>query len=87
MNTSELYDRLRLARVRSDSYSLDGTPKDEALILEPPMGGGWKVYYCERGLRTGEKVFATEEAACQCFLAMALCDPTMREPEQAGPST
>jgi hypothetical protein len=80
MNVPELEHQLIAARVRRDCYSIDGTVKDEALILEPSTGNGWRIYYSERGLRSGEKVFATEAEACNCFLDMALRDPLMREP-------
>lgn len=79
MNTKELERKLNDAHIRSDSYSLDGVPKDEALILEPSTGNGWRIYYSERGLRTSEKVFLTEEEACGRFLEMVLRDPLMKE--------
>lgn len=79
MNTKELEEKLNNAHTRSDSYSLDGIPKDEALILEPSTGNGWRIYYSERGLRTSEKVFLTEEEACERFLEMVLRDPLMKE--------
>lgn len=81
MNAAELENQLRSACIRLDSYSLDGIPKDEALILEPSTGNGWKIYYSERGLRSGEKVFITEDEACQCFLEIVMQDPLMREPD------
>lgn len=85
MNLQELEHQLRTARVRPDSYSLDGTPKEDALILEPPSRTGWIIYYSERGFRKGEKIFVTEKQACNEFLAMALRDPRLvpdRAPER-----
>ncbi len=79
MNTKELEIELNNAHIRSDSYSLEGVPKDESLILEPSTGNGWRIYYSERGVRTSEKVFLTEEQACECFLEMVLRDPLMKE--------
>jgi hypothetical protein len=79
MNAVELEERLWAARVRTDSYALDGEPKNEALILEPSLGNGWRIYYCERGVRTGEKAFAIEAEACDYFLERMLRDPLVRE--------
>jgi hypothetical protein len=86
MNTEELKRQLRDARIRTDSYSLDGETKDEALVLEPTTGNGWRIYYSERGLRTGEKVFITEEEACESFLEIVLRDPLMRESQSDNAS-
>lgn len=78
MTTADLKLKLEESEIRSDSYSLDGSVRNEALILEPSTGNGWRVYYSERGLRTGERAFPTEEEACECFLEMLQRDPTVR---------
>jgi hypothetical protein len=52
--------------VPPDSYCLHGD-SDEALCLDENHGR-WSVYYSERGCRTDEQVFATEDAACDTFL-------------------
>lgn len=75
----DLEDELKVSHIRKDCYSLRGNPEDEALVLEPSTGNGWKIYYSERGLRTGEKVFTTESEACESFLEIVLRDPLMRE--------
>ena len=80
MKTFELEQELQGHGIRSDTYSLDGTVKNEALVLEPSTGNGGRIYYSERGLRTGEKAFPTEEDACSCFLEMLLRDPTVKQP-------
>lgn len=79
MNIQELENILINSHIRSDSYSLLGIPQNEALILEPSTGNGWRVYYCERGLRSREKVFLSENDACEYFLKITENDPTMKE--------
>ena len=79
MNLLDLENQLRTANIRLDCYSLSGEPKNEALILEPSTGNGWRIYYCERGLRTAERVFPTEGEACVEFLEMIMRDPLTRQ--------
>jgi hypothetical protein len=63
--------------IRPDAYVLDGRPAEEAYVLEP-VGTEWAVYYAERGLRSGERRFTTEEEACRFLLAWVLEDPATR---------
>lgn len=78
MRTSDLKLKLEESGIRADSYSIGGFVKNEALILEPSTGNEWRIYYSERGLRTGERVFPTEDEACQCLYEMLLRDPTVK---------
>ena len=79
MTIKDLEDELKSFHIRKDCYSLSGNPEDETLVLEPSTGNGWRIYYSERGLRTGEKVYTTESEACESFLEIVLRDPLMRE--------
>ena len=63
MNRAEMQALLDAERVRRDSYSYDGSVPDECLCLLP-VAGGWTVFNSERGGRTGERVFETEDEAC-----------------------
>lgn len=54
---------LQAEGVPADAYDLDGGTPNEAHTLER-RENGWAVYYSERGQRTSEKVFDTEDAAC-----------------------
>lgn len=63
--------------VSRDSYELHGGRADEALVLEE-RGGAWIVYYAERGLRSGERTFRTQDEACRFMLDMLLRDPSTR---------
>jgi hypothetical protein len=66
--------------VDPESYSLDGGMPLESYVLEH-RGSEWVVFYSERGLRTGEEVFGTEDEACGRLLDLILRDPTTRRPE------
>ena len=69
--------------VNPNSYGLegaDGLPvqeREERYFMEH-TASGWSVYYSERGLRSGEQSFTTEEAACQHLLDLLLRDRTTR---------
>ena len=70
VNRNALQALLRGEGVRPDAYVLDGTVRDEAMCMQPAEGG-WTIFYSERGQRTGERWFETEDEACD-FLAQRL---------------
>jgi len=74
MNKEQLRQGLEECGGRAYSYSLDG-PSDEAYCLD---GGAnsWSVYYYERGIESGKKVFSNECDACQYLLGVLKNDPT-----------
>jgi hypothetical protein len=55
------------------TYAMDGRVPNECycLIWEAGM---WHVFYSERGLRTGERVFTSEEEACEHLLDLLITD-------------
>lgn len=59
------------------AYSLDGGSPFEAYVLEE-RAPSWTVYYSERGLRSGEVEFESEDEACSYLLELVLRDPTTR---------
>jgi hypothetical protein len=77
MTSQELRERLDREGVRPDAYDLFGQPCEECLRLERGVDG-WVVYYAERGLRTNERHFNTEDDACQYLEGRLLRDPTNR---------
>ena len=82
MNRLSLVELLNAERVRPDVYSVDGLPLsrvDERLVLEI-VEGGWAVYYAERGGRSGERRFDTEDEACHFMLDRLLADAGNRLP-------
>jgi hypothetical protein len=67
MNREQLLQLLHQKGIRVGVFSLDGRACDECLRLEQ-RGQGWLVYYAERGIRTNERVFETEDEACRYIL-------------------
>lgn len=73
MQRVDLKEFLDGERVDHASYALDGATPDECycLLREASV---WHVFYSERGLRTGEKVFVSESEACQYLLDLLIRD-------------
>jgi hypothetical protein len=78
MNRCDLQRCAEAEGIRETAYSLEGglPPEMYVLALE---GGGWSVYYSERGLRVDERHFDTEDEACSDLLLRLVEDPTTRE--------
>lgn len=73
MNREKLAKELKMAGVPDYVYNLTGQgKKDERLCLEKKQDK-WSVYYLERGIKTTNKLFDSEEAACQ-FIYEQLMD-------------
>ena len=65
MNTRDLKKLLRNLNVPSSYCSLNGIELPDRIILSKESGK-WLVYYfSERGNRSSEKYFSTEDEACQ----------------------
>jgi hypothetical protein len=83
MDRSSLRDLLDRERIDPRAYGLDGPAalraedREERYFLEesPPS---WSVYYWERGLRSGERSFASEDEACRYLFDLLLRDSTTR---------
>jgi hypothetical protein len=73
MTREELRSFLNREHVDPASYVLDGKVRDECycMVRESVL---WHVFYSERGLRTGEEVFVTEEEACAHMLDLLIRD-------------
>ena len=52
--------------------------REGALCLKQEADGNWTVTLNERGEYIVQESFASENAACRCFLKIALTDPTFR---------
>lgn len=73
MTREVLEEKLKIAGVPDYIYNLTGKgKKDECLCLEKNQGK-WSVYYLERGIKTTNEVFESEDDACQ-FLYEQLMD-------------
>lgn len=84
VNRTGLCELLDREGVDPDAYSVDGARRNECLILEVEPGG-WCVYYSERGLRSGEQHFDTEDEACEEMAQMLLRDQSNRYVLVVGP--
>jgi hypothetical protein len=83
MDRSSLRKFLDRERIDPRSYGLDGPSglragdRDERYSMEA-TSSGWVVYYSERGLRSGELAFDSEDEACRHVLDLLLRDDTNR---------
>lgn len=77
MNTSELREVLEREGIDPDAYDLRGGSPSEKYTIEPGVAD-WYVYYSERGKRSGENFYTTEDAACRGLLEWLLSDPSTR---------
>lgn len=75
MNRDELQAALRERKINPLAYSLDGGLPNEKYTLEH-AGSQWSVYYSERGQKTGERTFDSEDEACRHFLSLLGSDPS-----------
>lgn len=65
MNIEILEKELKIAKVPDYVYNLTGKgKKDERLCLEK-IKDKWSVYYLERGMKTTNEFFDSEDEACQ----------------------
>ena len=78
MNTKELQEAAKAGNVDERFLSLHGEVKDESYVFEREEGKGWCVYYSERGQRSGERFFITEEEACAFIFDRLNRDPNVR---------
>lgn len=77
MNRTKLRYVLDSHGIDPEAYSLSGGHPNEKYAIEQGVGG-WFVYYSERGKRTDEVFFGTEDAACRELLKRLTEDPTTR---------
>ncbi len=83
MDRSSLRQFLEREHIDPRSYGLEGASglpvrdREERYFLEQGPSG-WSVYYWERGLRSGEQSFDTEDEACRHLLDLLLRDRTTR---------
>ena len=76
MNRQQLERVLNAFEVRPDAYDLQGDA-DEAYCIAKEADG-WHVFYSERGLRSGDRLFRTEGDACDVLLELIARDPLTR---------
>lgn len=84
MTRDELRTVLDALDIRPDAYSFDGRACEECLRLEQVIDG-WIVSYAERGLRSNERHFDSEDEACRYLVDRLARDPTTRASKQPDP--
>ena len=69
MNVEKLIKELKELGIPESLYSIleGGTPSEKLCLVHEDE---WRIYYSERGGRTGERAYPTEEEACEVFLRM-----------------
>jgi hypothetical protein len=75
MKTAELQSYFDSKHIRRDAYYLNGTGASEAYCIEHSPKG-WSVFYFERGLRSCERIFSTEDEACNELVTQLESDPS-----------
>ena len=67
MKVEELLSALENLGVPKDLYSIlsGGLPNEKLCLVHEDE---WRIYYSERGSKTGEKSYLTEDEACEAFL-------------------
>ncbi len=77
MTVEDLADLLQLMPLRQGAFDLgwDGRTWEVHALRQDP--DGWHVFYAERGLRSGEAVFADESEACLELLRRLSRDKTV----------
>lgn len=66
MDRTDLINILSLMNIPKDSYSINNISNESLCLIYEGML--WKIFYSERGLRTEERYYGSEEAACKDFL-------------------
>jgi hypothetical protein len=66
VTVDDLDEVLRAAEVDPSAYHLYGSSDEGLCIL--PEGQAWKVFMSERGSRSDDRTFNTEDEACVYFL-------------------
>ena len=68
MNSKELKKQLQQMGISENLYNLDGIGRmDERFCLDF-SDGIWYVFFCERGIKTTNKKFISEDEACEFIL-------------------
>ena len=68
MKVAELSKELQKLDIDELSYSIGYTSDSEKYVIDSIPNGKWVTYYSEKGLRTGERTFDSEEEACNYFI-------------------
>ena len=65
MNKAELKQKLVNSRVPENLFNLEETGRTDERFCLKQNKNGWSVYFSERGVKTTNVSFVTEEEACE----------------------
>ena len=82
MKVDEVADFLIKEGVRPRFFAINTVVADDAVVLYQEGPARWVVFYTERGVRSSERVYDSEDAACQALIKEArFLEQDMREYE------
>lgn len=67
MNISDIRHEMAILNIPSNAFSIGDPTQGESLCIGE-KNGCWEVFYYERGIKTGLRVFKEEHEACEKFL-------------------
>ncbi|PIG27026.1 hypothetical protein CLU93_1251 [Janthinobacterium sp. 35] len=68
MNISDIGHEMAISNIPSNAFSIGDATQDESLCIRE-QNGHWEVFYYERGIKTGLRIFKEEHEACCNFLS------------------
>jgi len=72
MKSEEVAEYLAVKGVRPSIYAIDTVSVNDAVILYREAPDRWSVFYIERGIRSDEKFYSSEDEACRDIVERAL---------------
>jgi hypothetical protein len=79
MTKHELQEKLDALGISRDAYSLEGGVHDNKYVISQEPMRKWSVYYSEKGLVIGKRLFDKESDACEYFFNKVVSDPTVKQ--------
>ena len=78
MKLPKLVRCLKQLGIHPDAYSIGiGVPEADETYCLVQEKGVWRIYYAERGQRSDEREYASEDKACNAFLELLKCDESV----------
>ena len=68
MNISDIAHEMTILSIPSNAFSIGDPTQDEGLCIRE-KNGCWEVFYYEREIKTGLRIFKEEHEACCNFLS------------------
>lgn len=72
MTKEILEKKLKVAGVPDYIYNLTGKGRTDERLCLKKIQNKWSVYYIERGIKTTNEIFESEEDACQFLYAQLM---------------